>query len=87
MKINKLIDKLKNYNPNASITLTTSEDIILSYICEDSDGNKLNEKTTPLVFIEGCDACQRCEHYDDEYCNAYEKNCEDVCSCSQFEDC
>lgn len=87
MKIDKLIDKLKNYNQKATITLTTSEDIMLSYVCEDNDGNELSKKNTPLVFIEGCDTNQRCCHYDDEYCNIYKRNCENVSSCSQFKSC
>lgn len=32
MKVKELIKELKEFNPNADVTLTTSEDIILSYI-------------------------------------------------------
>ena len=53
MKVKELIKELKEFNPNANISLTTSEDIILSYI---DWGGADNEKTTKQVFIEPCDA-------------------------------
>ena len=80
MKVDKLISELKTFNPSADVTLTTSEDIVLSYVCEDG-ANKTN---TPQVFIEGCDTCQKCFHYDDEYCHFYKQNCEDVTECFQY---
>jgi len=55
MKIQDFINELKKYNPEADITLTTSEDITISYICKDSKGNELTPKTTKQCFIEGCD--------------------------------
>ena len=55
MKIQQLITELKKYNPDADITLLTTEDITLSYVCEDRNGNDLTPKTTKQVFIEGCD--------------------------------
>ena len=55
MKIKDLIKELEQYNPEADITLTISEDITISYICEDLQGNELTKKTTMQVFIEGCD--------------------------------
>ena len=55
MKIKTLINKLSEYNQDAEVTLTTSEDIFLSYIWIDSNGDKLNKQNTPLVFIEPID--------------------------------
>ena len=90
MKIKDLILKLKAYNPNADITLTTSEDICLSYICEGRNGEELTPETTMLVFIEPTDECPECTH---EYinskdgvrwCSFYEKPCKDVEECNQF---
>ena len=52
MKVNKLIEQLKEYNQNADITLTTSEDICLSYICESVSGDSFDKRNTPIVFIE-----------------------------------
>ena len=52
MKVKNLIKELKEYNPEADITLTTSETIILSYISEDEGETK---KTTKQIFIEGDD--------------------------------
>lgn len=51
MKNSKLIETLKGYNLDADVTLTTSEDICISYISEDN----ATEKTTKQIFIEGCD--------------------------------
>ena len=55
MKIKDLIELLKNYNQDADITLTTSEDITISYICKDTNGNPLSKETTLQCFIEGTD--------------------------------
>lgn len=49
MRVNELVDELKEYNPNAEITTPYSETIELSYI--DMDG-KMDKTTTPIVFIE-----------------------------------
>ena len=51
MRVKELIKELQKYNPEAEITLTTSETIFLSFICE----NKETEQNTRQVFIEGCD--------------------------------
>lgn len=51
MKNWQLIEELKKYNMDADVSLTTSEDICISYICENGD----TEKTTKQIFIEGCD--------------------------------
>ena len=55
IKVTDLIDELKRYNPNADVTLTFSEDITLSYICKDIDGNELMPSDTMQVFIEPTD--------------------------------
>lgn len=55
MILGDFIKELNKYNPDADITLTTSEDIRLSFICKDLNGNDLTEATTMQVFIEGCD--------------------------------
>jgi len=61
MKINHLISILKTYNQEANITLTTSEDITVSYICEDPKTKReLTPQTTRQVFIEPKD-------YEGEY--------------------
>lgn len=52
MKCDKLIETLKNYNPNADVTTPYSEDICISYI--DDDG-KYDKHTTPIIFIEWSD--------------------------------
>ena len=59
MKVKELIEKLWNYNQDAEITTPYSETIDLSYICIDNEGNPLDTRETPLVFIELCD-------YEDE---------------------
>lgn len=55
MKVKELINHLKEYNPDADITTPISEDISVSYICKDLDGNTYSRKTTKLVFIEPID--------------------------------
>lgn len=56
MKVKDLIEQLKMFNPNADVSLTTSEDILISYISE----NNATPLTTLQLFIEGCD------EFDDE---------------------
>lgn len=51
MKNRDLIRKLLWFNWDADVSLTTSEDICISFICEDGD----DERTTKQIFIEGCD--------------------------------
>ena len=52
MLVQELVDILKEYNPNAEITLTYSEDIVISFI--DCDGC-YTKSNTPFVFIEPVD--------------------------------
>lgn len=51
MKVKDLIEQLERFNPNANVSLTTSEDIFISYISE----NNATPLTTLQLFIEGCD--------------------------------
>lgn len=55
MKIKELINELKEYNPEADITLECSEDIIISYIDTDLKGRPCSKKNTPQCFIEPID--------------------------------
>lgn len=55
MKVSELIHKLYNFNQDAEITTPYSETIELSYICIDEEGNPIDSRETPLVFIEWCD--------------------------------
>lgn len=55
MKVCDFIKVLKEYNQDADITLTTSENITVSYICKDLKGNDLTKKTTMQLFIEPID--------------------------------
>lgn len=77
MKIKELIDKLKDFNPNADISTVASEDIKLTYVyCV--DGKEYSKKTTQQVFIEPVDACEVCINYDDDYCLIHSKPCDSV---------
>ena len=55
MKVSELIHKLYNFNQDAEVTSPYSETIELSYIYMDVDGNPIDSRETPIVFIEGCD--------------------------------
>lgn len=81
MKVKDLIEQLHSFNPLADVSLTDSETIYISYISEGG----ATPQTTKAVFIEGCDFCQKCQFYDDEFCLVYDKNCEDVEECYQYE--
>ncbi len=92
MKNKDLIEELKKYNLDADVTLTTSEDIFISYISENIDGDTLNKQTTMQLFIEGKDFCEECVHeyihefYDVKWCNYYDAPCIDVMKCEQYEE-
>ena len=92
MKIKKLIEYLEEFNPEADITLTTSEDIYLSYIEDDECDYDEGKKTTKQVFIEPTDSCPECVHeymseeYDVRWCSFYDKPCKNVVECYQFEE-
>ena len=82
MKVSKLIKELSKFNPDADVSLTTSEDICLSYINE----NGATPKTTKQLFIEPTDTCRNCNFYDEGYCNAYNKKCESVEECYRYDE-
>ena len=90
MLCKELIKQLKEYNPNADVTLTTSEDICISYICKDNQGNELTKETTGLIFIEPMDLCPMCTseymNGDTMWCSFYDCACRDVEECYQFEE-
>ena len=90
MKIKELISKLSEYNEDADITLVDSEDITVSYICENLNGEKLTPKTTMQCFIEPMDNCIECasEYMKDDirWCSFYDKPCIDVDECYNFEE-
>lgn len=44
MKMKNLIEYCKTFNPDADVTLVDSEDITLSYIREDVNGNVFKKK-------------------------------------------
>ena len=52
MKNRELINQLKEYNLNADVTLTTSEDICLSYIIgEANTGERERESDFPSLIL------------------------------------
>lgn len=91
MKIKELIKELQQYNKNADITLTTSEDICLSYISVDPNTNeRLTEKTTLQVFIEPSGICYSCAseymNGDTMWCSFYDRACKDIKECFEYEE-
>lgn len=58
MKVYELIRELCNFNQNAEVVTPHSETIRLGYIVTDSEGNIIDQRETPFVFIEGCDYVQ-----------------------------
>lgn len=92
LQVNRLIEELKKYNPNADVSLTSSEDIVISYISRDLDGKHLTPETTMQLFIEGSDECPTCSHnyvhdkYEVRWCSYYDCACEDVEECNQWEE-
>lgn len=81
MKVKDLINSLKEYNPNANVVLTTSEEIFLSFIGDENT----SKKNAEVVFIEGCDFCASCYYYDIEYCKFYEDYCYSINDCEIFD--
>lgn len=51
MKVKELIEELKDYNPEATVSLICSESVAISYICEGG----ATPQTTQHIFIEGID--------------------------------
>ena len=90
MKVKELIQELSTFYQDAEITLTTSEDICIFYICEDGQGNRLTKETSPYVFIEPKDNCPICTseymNGDTMWCSFYDCPCREVEECNQFEE-
>ena len=90
MKISDFIKKLREFNQDADITLETSENITLSYVCRSPKGEHLTKQTTKQVFIEPIDNCRVCSFEymegDTMWCSFYDKPCGDVYLCDEFEE-
>lgn len=90
LKNRDLIEKLKEYNLDADVSLVDSEDITISYIYKDYDGNNLTPSTTPQLFVEGIDSCPSCIHEciknNERICSFYNKPCRLVGECYQYEE-
>lgn len=88
--VKELINDLKEFNPNAEITLVDSESIELSYVCRDKMENKLDKLSTNIVFIEGRDLCPTCVHEyieaSERMCSYYGKPCRMVTNCEEYEE-
>ena len=83
MKNRDLIKELFKFNMDADVSLTTCNDIVLSYISEDG----ATKETTKQIFIEEANLCESCAWHDGGgYCTAYNKKCEDVEECYQYEE-
>ena len=79
MKVSKLINELKEFNPDADVRLEDGEDICISYI------SKNGKKHTEQVFIERDSLCETCFFHDGGgYCTAYDKRTEDVEECFNY---
>lgn len=80
-----LINKLKEYNPDADVTLVDSEDITISY---HDDGYTVSD--TPQLFIVGVDFISVCVNEyidnDERMCRFYGRPCRLVAKCSQYEE-
>ena len=90
MKVKSLIKYLMKYNPDADIGLCVNgqyeNDIYISFICRDTDGNKLNHQTTKQIWLEGMDFCVNCRYLVGDYCTAYCKDTVDVDECYHYEE-
>ena len=81
MKVSDLIKKLSKFNPDADVSLTTSEDICISYINEEG----ATPEITKQLFIEPVDYCYTCEYYNDGWCDAYGDEPSNVEECYNYE--
>ena len=89
MKVKDLIESLNNFNPNADIGVKNIDDeyvghLYVSYICKDENDNEINERETKQVWIEAIDLCCNCQFFENNYCNAYDCDADDVDECYQF---
>lgn len=81
MKNRELIKQLLEYNMDADVSLTTSNDICISYISEGG----ATIKTTKQIFIEEENSCDSCVFHDGGgFCEMYNKKIEDVEECYQY---
>lgn len=89
MKVRELVQRLLEYNQDADISTSFSEDITLGFIFTNNDGKVFTKRTTPYVFIEPADSCPSCVHLYYEcgegMCSFYDKPCQEVEECYQFE--
>ena len=81
LKVKELIKQLKTFNQEADVSLTTSEDIVISYINE----NNATPQTTKQLFIEPSDDCKTCNYYGGRYCYAYRTYCDKVTECYRYD--
>lgn len=92
MKVKELIKELLEFDMDADVTTSISEDICISYISKSTEDVEYTEKTTPQVFIEPTDNCPICDYnYMNEeeevrWCDFYDKPCKDVEECYQSVD-
>lgn len=89
MKVKDLIESLSHFNPNANVGVKTIDDeyvdqLYVSYICKDGDGNNIDADGTNQVWIEAIDLCCNCQFFDNNHCLAYDCNASDVDECYQF---
>lgn len=89
MNVGKLIDELKCFNRKAKVGVKTIDDLYvddlsISYICKDEDGNELSEKETEQVWIEAIDFCVNCQFFENNVCLAYDCDVSEVEECFQF---
>lgn len=84
MLCEELIKELSKYNPKADVTLVDSEDICLSYISKNLDGEILDKSSTKQIFIEACDICQKCTWETETYCTFYDDECSNIDECYNF---
>lgn len=79
-----LIEKLKEYNPDADVSLVDSEDITISY---HDDGYTALD--TPQLFIEGIDLVSCINQYiykGENMCSFYDRPCKLVSECSKYKE-
>ena len=89
MKNRDLILELLRYNFDADVNLGSGENINISYISEDVDGNKSDERNTKQIFIEKANPI--CVHaYYNKYgiclCGKHNDECTDMSECFYFEE-
>lgn len=73
MRNNKLIEILKDAPPDAWITTSQSEDIVIGYL-----------KGKKTIFIDPADCCPTCIFYRDGYCAEHEMECFNVDGCDVY---